>query len=247
MRRSIKIILSLVFVFSLSATSIFAARVTSPTKTSTVFNYTYSYFSVLQTIGQSVEAEAWVQNPGGIHAGYAGAQARIYRDTGGLEASSKMVYIDGRYGTLLVVSPRVAKNGNWYASSLIELYNGNGYNQFTTYDSPRITLPTSTFSSSQKLQSPLFNENYKVNKNGETYGKGLGMTNETTDPDLIEAYGVDGTLGYVRSTDLNPTFSTPEEALLHNPQNNSYSIIPLYDKDGNEIGSFETFTSYESK
>ncbi|QTH41062.1 hypothetical protein J4772_26415 [Cohnella sp. LGH] len=59
--------------------------------------------------------------------------------------------------------------------------------------------------------------------------------------DLIYAEGIDGTLGYVRSEDLNPDYQSPKEAveqeLRKKPSN--YKKIPLYDSDGvTVIGEF---------
>jgi hypothetical protein len=79
---------------------------------------------------------------------------------------------------------------------------------------------------------------YPKNKNGETYGSGLDAISPDTEPDLIEAYGVDGTLGYVRSTDLNGVKpKTPEEAITKQKQRKAEGSrrIPLYDVDGKTV------------
>ena len=58
-------------------------------------------------------------------------------------------------------------------------------------------------------------------------------------PDLQAAMGTDGQEGYVRTSDLShPKFETPQDALeWQKTQPDSY-YIPLYDFQGNEIGSF---------
>lgn len=91
-------------------------------------------------------------------------------------------------------------------------------------------------SSSQDLGFP-------KNENGVTYGSALEATSLDTEPDLILAYGVDGTLGYVRSIDLNDDIpKTPEEAIVIQKQNmdaGPVRQIPLYDVDGKTvIGKF---------
>lgn len=91
-------------------------------------------------------------------------------------------------------------------------------------------------SSSQDLGFP-------KNENGLTYGSALEATSLDTEPDLILAYGVDGTLGYVRSIDLNDDIpKTPEEAIAIQKQYIDAGVvrqIPLYDVDGKTvIGKF---------
>lgn len=76
---------------------------------------------------------------------------------------------------------------------------------------------------------------YPRNENGQTYGSGLYATSDT-EPDLIKAYGVDGTLGYVRSVDLDgPMPKTPQEALANQRRAGSIHQIPLYDVDGETV------------
>lgn len=82
----------------------------------------------------------------------------------------------------------------------------------------------------------------KTNKNGLTYGSSL-FTSEEDSPDLIEAYGIDGTFGYVLATDLNEELpKSPEEALARqNLRRNAGTerLIPLYDVEGDTvIGQF---------
>ncbi|MFD0715354.1 hypothetical protein [Paenibacillus sp. GCM10027626] len=83
---------------------------------------------------------------------------------------------------------------------------------------------------------------YKKNKNGKTYGSSLYAESEEGEPDLIEAYGIDGTLGYVLSSDLNEQLpKTPQEALAKQKLRETQGPrhIPLYDVDGETvIGEF---------
>lgn len=91
---------------------------------------------------------------------------------------------------------------------------------------------------------------YPRNENGQTYGSELYATSPATAPDLILARGVDGTIGYVRSADLNEEMpKTPEEALA---QQNMHKVgdvrqIPLYAVDGKTvIGKFNIVTTQGS-
>ncbi|PWW01198.1 hypothetical protein DFQ01_11088 [Paenibacillus cellulosilyticus] len=81
---------------------------------------------------------------------------------------------------------------------------------------------------------------YPLNENGQTYGSSLDATSVEKEPDLVKAYGVDGTLGYVKSDDLNgPLPSSPEEALAQQRSKKGDREIPLYDVDGKTvIGKF---------
>ncbi|KXG74030.1 Regulatory protein BlaR1 [Fervidicola ferrireducens] len=86
------------------------------------------------------------------------------------------------------------------------------------------------------------NYQYQVNEYGETYGPAIYAEVLGEEPDLIAAEGIDGTLGYVRSSDLNsPEPRTPEEAVALNKL--GAKLIPLYDKDGRTvIGQFKMET-----
>ena len=69
---------------------------------------------------------------------------------------------------------------------------------------------------------------YPVNSKGETYGANtLGYQ-----PDLIAAVGDGNVEGYVRTTELEAVTVTGISAVP------SFHKIPLYDCEGNEIGTF---------
>ena len=81
-------------------------------------------------------------------------------------------------------------------------------------------------------QTSLINGNFPKNVRGETYGTALMAEVVGKMPDLQAAIGTNDQEGYVRTSDLShPKFETPQDAL------DSY-YIPLYDFQGNEIGSF---------
>lgn len=109
-----------------------------------------------------------------------------------------------------------------------------------------IGLALGTLGAGQVIASNLDNRGMKapvfpINQNGQTYGSGVNCTIET-EPDLIQAIGVNGTEGYVRSIDLNEqTPKTPEEAIaMQNKFPADGKIIPLYAVDGKTvIGEFK--------
>lgn len=79
---------------------------------------------------------------------------------------------------------------------------------------------------------------YLTNESGLTYGSSMYATSLEEEPDLIAAYGIDGTQGYVFKKDLNGEMpQTPKEAVEITIQNNKTEarIIPLYEKDGKTI------------
>ncbi|WP_017624897.1 hypothetical protein [Nocardiopsis chromatogenes] len=84
---------------------------------------------------------------------------------------------------------------------------------------------------------------YATNAEGQTYGSALEARTPQEEPDLIEAYGDDGTPGYVRADDLNGPAPTREEVLEHIDAQEKGAIpdvrIPLYESDGTTvIGTF---------
>jgi hypothetical protein len=86
---------------------------------------------------------------------------------------------------------------------------------------------------------------WPTNEQGQTYGPADGHVEDPADgtvvePDLTLAVGDDGVVGYVLSTDLTPVFASPDEVaewLEEHPPTEDRKI-PLYDKDGNVIGTF---------
>ena len=89
-----------------------------------------------------------------------------------------------------------------------------------------------TFLNQSRAPAPVFPRN----ENGQTYGSGSDAISLDTEPDLIKAYGVDGTLGYVRSKDLTGVLPrTPQEALAKQRPAGSVRQIPLYAVDGKTV------------
>lgn len=81
---------------------------------------------------------------------------------------------------------------------------------------------------------------YSKNESGETYGSVLKATSPANEPDLIQAIGEDGTIGYVRNSDLiGKQPKTPEEAIKMNTEA-CEKEINLYTSDGKTvIGKFK--------
>ncbi|MDF2682171.1 MAG: pPPM1a [Brevibacillus sp.] len=89
--------------------------------------------------------------------------------------------------------------------------------------------------------------NYPVNEQGQTYGSGLSLLpGPSKEPDLLLAKGENGIVGYVKSSDLSPSVSSPEEAIAYQKSMEAvgYRSIPLYKLDGiTVIGEFRLYSS----
>jgi hypothetical protein len=83
--------------------------------------------------------------------------------------------------------------------------------------------------------------NFPVNAAGETYGSAAGLPLAEL-PDLIEAYGTNGQVGYILKTDFEratgSNIGNPQQAVAWG-QTSGVQTIPLYAVDGKTvIGSF---------
>lgn len=90
---------------------------------------------------------------------------------------------------------------------------------------------------------------FPKNENGQTYGSSADAISPYTEPDLIIAHGVDGTIGYVMKKDLDGEMPrTPEEALANQRNAPASRTIPLYDVDGKTvIGEFKISNGVTTK
>jgi len=78
--------------------------------------------------------------------------------------------------------------------------------------------------------------NYPKNQTGQTYGSTADDASLASEPDLIKAVGVDGTVGYVLKTDLDRKMpKSPKEALEQQRNAPENRVIPLYDVEGKTI------------
>ncbi|QTH41063.1 hypothetical protein J4772_26420 [Cohnella sp. LGH] len=165
-----------------------------------------------------------------IPAGYMGVQARIFKQSNNalIKSSSFSFNPTATNGSVHVSTSNYNNpTGGYYSQAAIQMWYSD-LSQFVNSaagKTPFIIFPEIT--------------SYATNENGETYGAAGISAVLGTDPDLILAYGEDGTLGYVRSSDLNWKPTTPQEALRHQSSSISKNI-PLYDYNGKlVIGSFE--------
>lgn len=111
--------------------------------------------------------------------------------------------------------------GTYYGRGQVRVYNGNGYNTYTTTMSPYVQGRS------------LANFEVHVNENNEIYGSEYFLEQHNIHPDLISAIGDNGVEGYVKAIDLEePMPDTLEEAIEYQNNISSERTINLYKNDG---------------
>lgn len=226
-------VLSIGLVGSIYATS------SSSSTSKTVYGYTYTYYADISASQTGVRAGTYIGTNKSLPAGYMGAIGMIYADDGTLHAKSAWDYNDS--STLGMNIPAYAEKyeyGKYYSYGKVKMYNGSDYVTEFTKKSPIVIYDSTTKSVSElsDLDSVSIDEiiQYEVNDNGETYGSGICEPVLGIQLDLIRAYGTNGEIGYVKSTDLETDeYDSPEECLAN--QSKEDIIIPLYDVDGETI------------
>jgi hypothetical protein len=169
-----------------------------------------------------------------------GARARVFDSSGNVKKSSAMLYSSEASSFVSIGTGRYSvQGGTFYGKGEVHLYNGDGYTPYDTYQSPN----QNNSSSSMLVQIDKLPD-YQINDKGQVYGSAMLALTKGYEPDLISAIGLDGTKGYVYSTDLNGEVpSTPEEAIKLTAQRVNNWEIPLYESDGETvIGSFKIET-----
>jgi len=228
---------------------VFAAQVSSPmTIYGPVSGYTYGNQAILYDDSPPLMyADGWVQSNTNVPVGYMGTKGKLYRE--GVLCNMK----DWIYNNDIIAGFGARAKGNcgagyYSANGQTAAYNGNGYDTQIILTTPKLyggSGPATVSSTGSSAFSAPTNEDIasiKVNKYGETYGSAENVAPDS-EPDLILAYGVDGTLGYVRAKDLNTEMpKTPEEAMSKQRSakaQGGFRDIKLYDVDGKKvIGTF---------
>lgn len=230
-KRKSGIMMAIVLSVILNSNIVYAASTIGGTFTSTVWGYTYKYYNSLITGDNHAQASTSVHSVNGVNipAGYMGANAVLYNESGNLILAGDRKY-NSNAGTGITVSTYCSDNGNktYYSQGYIFLYNGNGYTTKDTAKSP--------YAQTYNLE----HFDVQVNANNEVYGSAFELSKYNIEPDLISAVGNDGCVGYVKATDLElKQPANPEEATAYMEKLPSVRNIPLYDSDGETVvGSF---------
>lgn len=148
--------------------------------------------------------------------------------------SSGWTYNSSLSGGMDIKTPNYStRSGTYYGRGQVRMYNGNGYNTYTTTQSPYVQGH-----SMQNLE-----DLYKVNENNEVYGSELILDQFNIKPDLIEAMGNNNVLGYVKAIDLEIDIpDTLEEVIIYQNNLPDERKIPLYENDGETV--IGTYTVY---
>jgi len=225
--------------------TIFADTVSNAYDTPTINGKNYSFTSkvVDRWVGSpnaTAEAVADIQSKSGnVPTGYMGGHARLFTSSGTLWSSGTIVYNTSTISSLYAYSPTTNVAGQYYAQCRAYFYNGDGYDMYTGYQSPILTLsPTSNLASvafENALDEIRSQTVYETNANGETYGSALSADTIGVEPDLIAAVGTNGLEGFVKSSDLDPGVTSPEEAIVYMNTIGDTLSIPLYAVDGTTV------------
>jgi len=231
--------LALAIVLSLSFTAtVYAASSESSTKTSTVYGYSYSYYAQACNDSSSTWAYTCIDTSSNVPAGYMGAWAALYNSSDVLVKSGSWYYNQSANTSCVADSGLYSTKGQYYSYGKVKFYQGSGYTtDYYTNKSPLISNLSRSVSTGTIDKIAV----YDVNENGETYGRsGRYSLLVGEEPDLIAAYGSNGTYGYVRATDLESKQpENPQEAVAISIENRKGRTIKLYDQDGETIiGTF---------
>lgn len=220
------------------------------------YGINYEMWSTLyQDSRNTWRGSSWVNNTANkeLPEGYMGVATGLYRPNGGA-AYVKKAMTWNRYPSAFHFqeTPSTgAEDVGIICKGEISVYNGSDYNTESA-PSTVVRYPSkSAISASDYIASVrdelalTLDENgkYPVTATGKTYGSELLYDVVGEKPDLIYAEGIDGTLGYILSSDLEPNVNNPEEAVAYTEKQKSnqdgYYTIPLYDLNENVIGLFK--------
>ena len=118
-----------------------------------------------------------------------------------------------------------------YASGEVDLYTGTKH----VYE----TVPESPYAGGNTRSSNLHEEvAFSVNVHGETYGTVKTAEIVGYKPDLIAAVGNGGVEGYIKMADMRPNITCEADIEAYYEKLETDPQIPLYDVNGNVIGTF---------
>ena len=200
-------------------------------------NSEYKGFSIL-TVSDSFQASTQISFVRDLESTfpstnvkYLAYQARLYTPSR-LSASSK---IEKSTTTYLPVVTTSAWRGDQATSRGWVEYNLKNGTSNTMFLNASPTISKNRFVAVEECILESFKDSlnetyqYPVNQSGESYGSGLLAEIVGEEPDLIEAIGVNGIVGYVRAEELEADYDVPPEEDV---------IISVYDLDGLVVDTF---------
>lgn len=181
------------------------------------YEYQYNVYPETTTDRITVSAELKTTNGEKTPGGYMSAQARLYDQNGTLVSSSELFYENNSISELTMTTylDTSEYDSTYWAQGMFDICE-HARSYVTVYDSCAINGTD---------EVPAFGD-YGITDNGETYGSGIMAEVCGEFPDLIEAKGDSGKVGYIRNNDLIYNVTT----------------LSLYDLNGNIVDTF-TFNS----
>lgn len=199
-----------------------AYAVEGSVSTATVYGKHYQYSSGAYKNSSYVWGGVSIHTTSGtVPAGYMGTCPRLYYSNGALAIAGPWYYTDSVSSGFGDLTPFSRAVGTFYGRGQVRMYNGNGYTTYTSTASPNIQRSSA---------SPI-----RTNDSGQTFGSGLYF--DERDLDYIEAVGINGLTGYVKTSDLDPfpIPNTPSEAVALQAEASDVRVIPVYDYDGTTV------------
>lgn len=235
--------LSLVLVIAtICATTAFAINdvYESDVVTYTAGSYSYDVWSSLY-VDNKYQGAVWAatSDQSRVPANYIGVNAMLFDENDGTIVSTGWSYNSTSDIFHMRSTTDEWEPGLVQAGGQVRLYSGTGY---VTYDAPR-TVFASNNRMISTLANTLVNGQYPVNSKGESYGSMMLEDFVGELPDLIKAKTNEGLVGYIKESDLNPDINTPAQAAAYTQALEENNTIPLYNSEGNVIGTFELETS----
>jgi|GEM_PF-803787 len=180
------------------------------------------------------ESKIWQTFGAETGPGNIGVRPRLFK-SGVLCEARDFVYNSNPATQLVVGTSATCGSGSYNSHGFVNVWNATNFtfDQYVTFPSNPLnwTDPTARSSVTPPIQSA------GTNARGESFGTAEGVNDETEIPDLVQAYATNGSIGFIRSDDLQgPEAQTPSEALA---QGQSPRTVNVYDSEGsNVVGQF---------
>lgn len=177
----------------------------------------------------SFRGSTWAQSDTNLASKGVKVQARLYRNGIVCRATN---FTDAEDTLCIVNTKSVSDDGEYYSQGLVEI-NGR---QLPTYETSKFNKSRTMLNLLETLDE---NGDYPVNSKGEAYGSAMLASVVGYEPDLISAIGTDNAEGYLRLEDMYRSIRNPKEVATNMETYYEYSVLPLYNSEGEVIGTFE--------
>lgn len=176
----------------------------------------------------SFQGCTWAQSSTNMSAVPVSLQARLYYN-GSIRKETKMAPASGT--VYFVNTGSMAGAGEFYSQGVVSIAGST----LKTYEADQFNNSKVMLNLLETLDK---NGDYPINSKGEAYGSAMLASVVGYEPDLISAIGTDGVEGYLRLEDTLANIRTPEEAAAYMETYYEDSVLPLYNSEGEVIGTF---------